>query len=157
MEPSTVTAMTSARSAGSRQMIVTPSTAFPQALGCASPASSRAAFASWPASFTRSRPIKYDLIEKGATIRAHDPEAMHMAKTPDYFGDNPSIEYFDDKYKAIEGADAMLVVTEWKDFRTPDFDRIKAALKEPIIFDGRLLYEPKKMEKLGIEYHSIGR
>ncbi len=102
-------------------------------------------------------PIINDLIEKGATIRAHDPEAMHMAKTPDYFGDNPSIEYFDDKYKAIEGADAMLVVTEWKDFRTPDFDRIKAALKEPIIFDGRLLYEPKKMEKLGIEYHSIGR
>jgi UDPglucose 6-dehydrogenase len=102
-------------------------------------------------------PIIYDLIEAGATIRAHDPEAMHMAKTPDYFGDNPSIEYFDDKYEAIEGADAMLVVTEWKDFRTPDFDRIKDALKEPIIFDGRLMYEPKRMAGLGIEYYSIGR
>jgi UDPglucose 6-dehydrogenase len=102
-------------------------------------------------------PIIRDLIEKGATIRAHDPEAMHMAKTPDYFGDDPSIEYFDDKYEAIEGADAMLVVTEWKDFRTPDFDRIKATLREPVIFDGRLLYEPKRMKVLGIEYHSIGR
>lgn len=97
------------------------------------------------------------LIERGASVRAHDPEAMRMAKTPEYFGDNPSITYFEDKYDALDGADAMLVVTEWKEFRTPDFDRIKALLKEPVVFDGRLLYEPKKMATLGFEYHSIGR
>lgn len=97
------------------------------------------------------------LIERGASVRAHDPEAMRMARTPEYFGDNPSIAYFDDKYDALDGADAMLVVTEWKEFRTPDFDRIKELLKEPIVFDGRLLYEPKKMSGLGFEYHSIGR
>lgn len=97
------------------------------------------------------------LVGKGATVRAHDPEAMHMAKTTAYFGDNPSISYFDDKYGALEGADAMLVVTEWKEFRTPDFDRIRDALREPVVFDGRLLYEPKRMAALGFEYHSIGR
>ncbi|NTW14905.1 MAG: UDP-glucose/GDP-mannose dehydrogenase family protein [Candidatus Moranbacteria bacterium] len=102
-------------------------------------------------------PVVNDLIAKGATVRAYDPEAMHMAKTPDYFGDNPSIAYFDDKYEALEGADAMLLVTEWKEFRTPDFDRIREALREPVIFDGRLLYEPKRMADLGIEYRSIGR
>ncbi len=97
------------------------------------------------------------LIERGASVRAHDPEAMRMAKMPEYFGDNPSITYFEDKYDALDGADAMLVVTEWKEFRTPDFDRIKALLKESVVFDGRLLYEPKKMATLGFEYHSIGR
>ncbi len=98
-----------------------------------------------------------DLVSRGATVRAHDLEAMRMAKTPEYFGDNPSITYFDDKYDALDGADAMLVVTEWKEFRTPDFDRIRELLNEPIVFDGRLLYEPKKMSGLGFEYYSIGR
>ncbi|NTW13573.1 MAG: UDP-glucose/GDP-mannose dehydrogenase family protein [Candidatus Moranbacteria bacterium] len=97
------------------------------------------------------------LIEQGASIRAHDPEAMKMARTSEYFGDNPSITYYEDKYEALTDADAMLVITEWKEFRTPDFDRIRKALKQPVIFDGRLLYEPKKMSGLGLEYHSIGR
>ena len=97
------------------------------------------------------------LIERGAVIRAHDPEAMKMARTPEYFGDNLSITYFEDKYEALAGADAMIVVTEWKEFRTPDFDRIRTALNEPLVFDGRLLYEPKKMKELGFEYRSIGR
>jgi len=97
------------------------------------------------------------LIERGATVRAHDPEAMKMARTPEYFGDNPSIAYFEDKYEALAGADAMLVITEWKEFRTPDFDRIRETLKQPLVFDGRLLYEPKKMKELGFEYRSIGR
>lgn len=98
-----------------------------------------------------------DLVGRGAIVRAHDPEAMRMATTPDYFGDNSAISYFEDKYEALSGADAMVVVTEWKEFRTPDFDQIRKALKQPLIFDGRLLYEPRKMKSLGFEYHSIGR
>ncbi|NTW75937.1 MAG: UDP-glucose/GDP-mannose dehydrogenase family protein [Candidatus Moranbacteria bacterium] len=98
-----------------------------------------------------------ELVRRGATVRAHDPEAMRMARTPEYFGENPSISYFEDKYEALEGTEAMIVITEWKEFRTPDFDRIRTALRSPIIFDGRLLYEPKKMIALGFEYHSIGR
>ena len=80
-----------------------------------------------------------------------------MAKTPAYFGENPSITYFENKYEALAGADAMLIITEWKEFRTPDFEQIKKLLKALLIFDGRLLYEPKKMKQLGFEYKSIGR
>lgn len=98
-----------------------------------------------------------ELIKRGAKIQAHDPEAMNMAKREEYFGDNPNITYFEEKYAALEGADAMLVITEWKEFRTPDFEKIKKLLKNPMIFDGRLLYEPKKMNALGFEYKSIGR
>jgi len=98
-----------------------------------------------------------ELISHGAKIQVHDPEAMAMAKTPAYFGDNPSITYFESKYDAIDGADALLVITEWKEFRSVDFDEIKKRLKLPVVFDGRLLYDPKKMKELGFEYHSIGR
>ena len=101
--------------------------------------------------------ILSELIKRGAKIQAHDPEAMKMAKTPAYFGENPSITYFENKYEALAGADAMLIITEWKEFRTPDFEQIKKLLKTPLIFDGRLLYEPKKMKQLGFEYKSIGR
>ena len=97
------------------------------------------------------------LIEKGAKIQAHDPEAMKMAKLPEYFGDNPVISYFEDKYETLNGADGLLIITEWKDFRTPDFGEIKKRLKQPVVFDGRLLYEPKKMQELGFQYYSIGR
>lgn len=98
-----------------------------------------------------------ELISKGAKIQAHDPEAMVMAQTPEYFGDNPVIEYFENKRDALDGADALLIVTEWKKFRTPDFEEIKKRLKRPLIFDGRLLYEPKKMKEMGFNYRSIGR
>jgi len=101
--------------------------------------------------------IIWELIKAGAKIQAHDPEAMQMAQREEYFGKNPSIEYFENKYEALKGADAMLVITEWKEFRTPDFEQIKKLLKTPMIFDGRLLYEPKKMKDLGFEYESIGR
>ena len=101
--------------------------------------------------------ILSELIKRGAKIQAHDPEAMKMAKTPAYFGENPSLTYFENKYEALAGADAMLIITEWKEFRTPDFEQIKKLLKTPLIFDGRLLYEPKKMRQLGFEYKSIGR
>ncbi|HCP08963.1 MAG TPA: UDP-glucose 6-dehydrogenase [Candidatus Moranbacteria bacterium] len=98
-----------------------------------------------------------ELIARGAKIQAHDPEAINSAKRPEYFGDNPSISYFKNKYDALDGADALLIITEWKEFRTPDFEEIKKRLKQPLIFDGRLLYETKKMKESGFEYKSIGR
>ncbi len=98
-----------------------------------------------------------ELIRRGAKIQAHDPESMKMAQLPEYFGDNASIKYFENKYEALDGADAMLIITEWKEFRTPDFQQIKKLLKAPLIFDGRLLYEPKKMKESGFKYNSIGR
>jgi len=98
-----------------------------------------------------------ELIKRGAKIQAHDPEAMKMAQREEYFGENPNITYFENKYDALKGSDAMLVITEWKEFRTPDFDEIKKLLKTPMIFDGRLLYEPKKMKEMGFDYKSIGR
>ncbi len=101
--------------------------------------------------------IMRDLIERGATVRAHDPEAMATAKRPEYFGNNSSISYFDSKYEALDGADALLVITEWKEFRSADFDEMKKRLKNPLIFDGRLLYNAKRMTELGFDYKSIGR
>lgn len=98
-----------------------------------------------------------DLIARGAKIQAHDPEAMETAKWPEYFGDNASITYFENKYDAIDGTDALLVITEWKDFRSVDFAEVKKRLKQAVVFDGRILYDPKKMKEAGFEYHSIGR
>jgi UDPglucose 6-dehydrogenase len=97
------------------------------------------------------------LIERGAKIQAHDPEAMRMARTPEYFGDNSSISYFEDKYEALRGTDGVLIITEWKEFRTPDFQKMIELMKQPLIFDGRLMYDPKKMKEVGFEYCSIGR
>ncbi|MDO9231849.1 MAG: UDP-glucose/GDP-mannose dehydrogenase family protein [bacterium] len=97
------------------------------------------------------------LIDNGAKIQAYDPEAMKMAKTPEYFGDNPAITYFENKYEALSGTDGLLIITEWKEFRTPDFSQMKKNLKQPLIFDGRLMYDVKKMQELGFEYRSIGR
>lgn len=93
------------------------------------------------------------LLEAGATVRAHDPEAMDTARA--VFGDR--ISYHRTGYDALEGADAMLVVTEWNEFRRPDFERVKGLLKEPVIFDGRNLWEPEQMRKKGFSYFPIGR
>jgi len=95
------------------------------------------------------------LLKSGAKVRAYDPEAMDAAKVA--LGDESSIEYCDEPYKALEGSEALAIVTEWKAFRSPDFSRIKEILKTPIIFDGRNLYDPKMVTDVGIEYHSIGR
>lgn len=97
------------------------------------------------------------LIDKGAKIQAYDPEAMSTARWTEYFGNNPSISYFENKYEALDGTDGLLIITEWKEFRTPDFSEMQKRLKQPLIFDGRLLYNPKKMQELGFEYYSIGR
>jgi UDPglucose 6-dehydrogenase len=93
------------------------------------------------------------LTQAGAKVRVHDPEAMEVART--HFGD--SVEYCDVNYDALNGADALIILTEWKPFRRPDFDRIRAALARPLIIDGRNLFAPERMKELGFEYISIGR
>lgn len=102
-----------------------------------------------------SRVIIHELIQRGAKIHAYDPEAMKEAKR--IFGDNPQIAYFDDQYHALKEANSLLLLTEWRQFRMPDFDRIKTLLKEKIIFDGRNQYEPEDMRELGFTYYCIGR
>ena len=87
------------------------------------------------------------------TIRAHDPEAMPNAIAE--LGDD--IETFADSYAALEGADALVVFTDWQEFRTPDFDRMRKMLKQPVIFDGRNLYDREFLAQQGIEYHCVGR
>ncbi len=97
------------------------------------------------------------LNKVGAKVRAHDPEALKEAKR--IFGDRvgDGLELFDKRYDAIEGADGLIIMTEWNSFREPDFLLIKETLKSPVIFDGRNLYDPKRMRKYGIDYFSIGR
>ena len=93
------------------------------------------------------------LLEAGATVCAYDPEAMDNVK--DRLGDR--IDFAEDPYAALIGADALLICTEWQVFRTPDFDKMKGALNNPIVFDGRNLYDVADMAKHGWEYTSIGR
>jgi len=93
------------------------------------------------------------LLDAGATVRAFDPEAMETTRA--VLGD--LITYSDDDYAAIDGADALAICTEWNEFREPDFERMKRALKAPVVFDGRNLYDPVRMAKLGFEYFSVGR
>ncbi len=102
-----------------------------------------------------SRVIIKMLIDAGAKVVAYDPVAMEEAKR--IFGDNPSISYADGNYEALKDADALLLVTEWNQFRNPDFNAIKERLKNPIIFDGRNQYNPVEMKALGFTYYSIGR
>jgi len=96
-----------------------------------------------------------ELTKRGAKIKAYDPKAMDEAKEF-YLKDNPNVEYTQSKYDALNDADAMLLVTEWKEFRSPDFDEMKQRLKNPIIFDGRNQYNIEKMNKKGFEYYQIG-
>jgi len=96
-----------------------------------------------------------ELTKRGATVAAYDP--VSMTETARVIGPRDDVTLVERAEAAIQGADALLIVTEWKEFRTPDFDAIKAALKQPVIFDGRNLYDPKLMKALGIEYKGIGR
>ena len=102
-----------------------------------------------------SRVIVAELVRRGATIRAYDPVAMEEAAR--VLEGTPGLAFVGSQDEALAGADALLLVTEWKEFRNPDFDRIKAALKQPVIFDGRNIYEPALMKLHGIEHHGIGR
>jgi UDPglucose 6-dehydrogenase len=93
------------------------------------------------------------LLDRGATVAAHDPVALGEARH--IFGDRVSLS--DSNYDVVEGADALVIHTEWHPYRRPDFDRIKTALVQPVVFDGRNLYDPARMGRLGFEYHSVGR
>ena len=94
-----------------------------------------------------------ELLQSGASISVYDPEAMDHVRT--IFGN--SIEYVDDMYEACKGAHALAIITEWSVFRSPDFDLLKQYLINPLIFDGRNLYEPEKIKSIGFQYYSIGR
>ncbi|MCR9227821.1 MAG: UDP-glucose/GDP-mannose dehydrogenase family protein [Flavobacteriaceae bacterium] len=122
-------------------------------------------FAVWGLSFKpgtddmREAPSIYiinKLTELGAKIQAYDPKAVHEAKEF-YLKDNKNIEYADSRYEALENADALLLLTEWKEFRSPDFMSIKNNLKNPLIFDGRNQYDGERMEDIGIKYYQIGK
>ena len=94
-----------------------------------------------------------ELLDAGCTVKVHDPEAMETARR--IFGDR--IEYCRQNYDVLDGADALLVITEWNEFRRPDFVRMKNLLKEPVIFDGRNLWTPANMQARGFHYFPIGR
>ncbi len=94
------------------------------------------------------------LLEAGAAVRVHDPIAMEVARE---FHFEDRVEYAEDEYAACEGADAMLLVTEWLQYRRPDWERLRAALREPVIFDGRNLWDPDRMRQRGYAYYPIGR
>jgi UDPglucose 6-dehydrogenase len=95
------------------------------------------------------------LLGRGAVVTAYDPVAMHEAKR--VFGADDRIRYADNPMHAIEGAEALVIVTEWKEFRSPDFGRLKDMLATPAIFDGRNLYDPVMVRDLGFEYYPLGR
>jgi UDPglucose 6-dehydrogenase len=95
------------------------------------------------------------LLGMGATIQAYDPIAIPTAKK--VFANTDNITFVESEYDALEGADAMLLVTEWHIFRLPDWQKMKGLMKQPLILDGRNQYEPQTMRELGFEYHSIGR
>jgi UDPglucose 6-dehydrogenase len=102
-----------------------------------------------------SRVILESLINAGATVRAFDPEAMAEAKR--IYGDKPGLILVETAEEALQGANALIVVTEWKNFWSPDFDLLKNTLKDAVIFDGRNLYRPELLRKQGIVYYGIGR
>jgi UDPglucose 6-dehydrogenase len=93
------------------------------------------------------------LLDKGAKVQAYDPEAMKVAKS--IFG--TKIAYAANSYAALKGADALAIVTEWQEFREPDFTRIRTLLKHPVVADGRNIYDPAQMKAQGFTYLSIGR
>ena len=102
-----------------------------------------------------SRVILESLINAGATVRAFDPEAM--AEATRIYGDKPGLILVETAEEALQGANALIVVTEWKNFWSPDFELLKNTLKDAVIFDGRNLYRPELLKKQGIVYYGIGR
>jgi UDPglucose 6-dehydrogenase len=96
-----------------------------------------------------------ELLAAGAKVRAYDPVAMKEARR--ILGDRKGLTYVSAAYEALVGADALALITEWKEFRSPDFDQIRAMLKHPVIFDGRNVYSPDLLAHLGFSYYGIGR
>ncbi|MEP0845234.1 MAG: UDP-glucose/GDP-mannose dehydrogenase family protein [Phycisphaerae bacterium] len=93
------------------------------------------------------------LLNDGAAVAAHDPRALGTART--VLGER--VSFCDDAYAALDGADALLVCTEWMEYRSPDFERMRNAMRQPLIFDGRNIYDPARVASYNFEYHSIGR
>jgi UDPglucose 6-dehydrogenase len=102
-----------------------------------------------------SRELIGDLLERGATVSAYDPIAIEEARR--VFGGEARVQFARSPMGALMGADALAIVTEWKEFRSPDFDAIKKALKSPAVFDGRNLYDPADVAGAGLDYYPIGR
>jgi UDPglucose 6-dehydrogenase len=101
------------------------------------------------------RVIIEQLWEAGANVRAYDPVAREEAHR--IYGDRPDLVLCKNAYEAVDGADALAIVTEWQEFRSPDFERLKERLKSPVIFDGRNLYDPAMVAAFGLKYYAIGR
>lgn len=95
-----------------------------------------------------------ELTKRGAKILAYDPKAIDEAKNK-YLKDNKNITYVKDKYIVLENSDALVLITEWSEFKSPDFQKIKNLLKNPIIFDGRNQYNKQILENFNIQYHQI--
>src|SRR5262249_3694627 len=93
------------------------------------------------------------LLAEGVHLRVHDPEALANVRA--IYGDR--IVYCDRPYGALEGADGLAIVTEWQEFRRPDFELMRRLMREPVIFDGRNLYEPKTLAQHGFKYYGVGR
>jgi UDPglucose 6-dehydrogenase len=93
------------------------------------------------------------LLESGARVRAHDPIALARAKTLYPKG----VEFFENSYDALKGGEALLIITEWNEFRRPDFARMKSLMRTPVIFDGRNIYDPKELKEAGFTYFGMGR
>ena len=102
-----------------------------------------------------SRNLLEALWEAGCTVRAHDPAAMNEARR--LYGERPDFQLCDNPMEALTGADALVIVTEWIMFRSPDFDAIRQRLRQPVIFDGRNLYDPEYLREQGLTYYAIGR
>jgi len=102
-----------------------------------------------------SRVIIEELLARGARVTAHDPQAIEAARR--IFAGLQGLDFVEQPMDALEGADALIVVTEWKAYRTPDFERMRRLLRQPLVFDGRNLYEPALMQAMGLEHIGIGR
>jgi UDPglucose 6-dehydrogenase len=96
-----------------------------------------------------------ELLVRGATVQAYDPVAMPAARVQ--YADEPGVRFADGALAALEGADALVVVTEWREFKSPDFETVAARLRTPVLFDGRNLYDPAVVRASGLEHHGIGR
>ena len=101
------------------------------------------------------QPLLEALWSSGAKVQAYDPVAMDQCKR--IYGDHPQLQLYERPEETFHQADVLAIVTEWEEFINPDFEQIRQALTHPVIFDGRNLYDPEKMQQMGLKYYAIGR